>query len=548
MSNNIGGYIGYIKRGFTTDNIHINSSIRIGGETPLPIDISFNNIIYAIKYSSNDNSIYVGGDFNTVLVNGITTNNLGKICRISLDDGSVNNMNGGLNGNCNTIAIDSSDNVYVGGNFTDKGNFIAKWNPSTSSWSTLGTGLNNGLNGQCRTIAIDSKNNVYAGGDFIDKGKYIAKWNPTSSWSALSDGLNNTCFTIAIDSDDNVYAGGSFTKLGNEETDMNRITKWKDSIWSPLLEGGINNGLNATCRTIAIDNDDNVYAGGAFTDKGSQIAKWTPNTSSWSELGTGLNGQCRTIAIDRNGNLYVGGFFTKLGDEETDMKKIAKWNPTTSSWSALSDGLNGIACYTIAIDNLNNVYAGGQFTIADNKPVGNFGYYSDDIWTNVNKLLDSAIIGIKGNSYIDGNVNITGKLTVVGNKTFIIDHPIYNDKYLVHACLEGPESGVYYRGTDKINKGDKKTIIKLPEYVSLFTKDLQVIVSLIVDDEDEEICNIYASRVEGGIFSVYRSRIIDNETKFNWIVTGKRGDIIVEPYKNEINVKGEGPYKYYESL
>jgi hypothetical protein len=32
------------------------------------------------------------------------------------------------------------------------------------------------------------------------------------------------------------------------------------------------------------------------------------------------------------------------------------------------------------------------------------------------------------------------------SKTFIIDHPIKKDKYLVHACVEGPETGVYYRG------------------------------------------------------------------------------------------------------
>ena len=35
-------------------------------------------------------------------------------------------------------------------------------------------------------------------------------------------------------------------------------------------------------------------------------------------------------------------------------------------------------------------------------------------------------------------------------KTFIIDHPIDKNKYLVHGCLEGPEFGVYYRGKSEI--------------------------------------------------------------------------------------------------
>jgi hypothetical protein len=31
-------------------------------------------------------------------------------------------------------------------------------------------------------------------------------------------------------------------------------------------------------------------------------------------------------------------------------------------------------------------------------------------------------------------------------KNFVIDHPSESGKKLVHACLEGPENGVYFRG------------------------------------------------------------------------------------------------------
>jgi len=43
-------------------------------------------------------------------------------------------------------------------------------------------------------------------------------------------------------------------------------------------------------------------------------------------------------------------------------------------------------------------------------------------------------------------------------KNFIIDHPNKENKKLIHACLEGPENGVYIRGRIKDNK------ILLPEY------------------------------------------------------------------------------------
>ena len=113
----------------------------------------------------------------------------------------------GMNSSVHAIAIDSNNNVYVGGSFTIisdnvSANCIAKWNGST--WTALGTGMNNNVN----AIAIDSNNNVYAGGFFTTAGgvsaKYIAKWNG-SSWSALGTGMNNNVTTIAIDSNNNVY-------------------------------------------------------------------------------------------------------------------------------------------------------------------------------------------------------------------------------------------------------------------------------------------------------------------------------------------------------
>lgn len=45
------------------------------------------------------------------------------------------------------------------------------------------------------------------------------------------------------------------------------------------------------------------------------------------------------------------------------------------------------------------------------------------------------------------------------SKNFIIDHPSQPNKKLVHACLEGPENGVYVRG-----RITNKTIIELPYY------------------------------------------------------------------------------------
>lgn len=130
----------------------------------------------------------------------------------------------------------------------------------------------------------------------------------------------------------------------------------------------------------------------------------------------------------------------------------------------------------------------------------------------------------------------SGSWYVSATKTFIIDHPQNNDKYLVHGCLEGPETGVYYRGKSEIINGES-LIINLPNYVKDLAKDFTVNITGIYDGK----LKIYnTSDVDDkGSFTVY-----GENGKFNWVVIGNRNDICVEPYKSEINIRGDGPYKY----
>ena len=63
-----------------------------------------------------------------------------------------------------------------------------------------------------------------------------------------------------------------------------------------------------------------------------------------------------------------------------------------------------------------------------------------------------------------GDVGIEGNLYASGSKNFKINHPIKSDSYLVHSAIEGPESGVYFRG-----RLSGSTIIYLPNPFSLLT-------------------------------------------------------------------------------
>jgi hypothetical protein len=139
-----------------------------------------------------------------------------------------------MNSNVLALALDSSGNLYAGGEFTTAGgigaNFIAKWNGTAWSW------LRSGTNGYVRAFALDGSGNLYAGGDFSIAGNkvsaYLAKWlldadgdgvpdvedafpNDPSEWlDTDSDGIGNNADTD--DDNDGVPDAFDATPLGQK--------------------------------------------------------------------------------------------------------------------------------------------------------------------------------------------------------------------------------------------------------------------------------------------------------------------------------------------
>jgi hypothetical protein len=151
--------------------------------------------------------------------------------------------------------------------------------------------------------------------------------------------------------------------------------------------------------------------------------------------------------------------------------------------------------------------------------------------------------------YWDGGFRCVVDVTTV--KTFVIDHPQYpENKHLVHACLEGPEAAVYYRGEAQLVDGWVE--IKLPDYFEKLTRKegRSVQLTCIADDPADEWCPVlHATRPKNGKFFVgLGSGMHITDQRFWWQVTAVRKDVprlLVEPKKEDVTVMGEGPYTYY---
>ena len=99
--------------------------------------------------------------------------------------------------------------------------------------------------------------------------------------------------------------------------------------------------------------------------------------------------------------------------------------------------------------------------------------------------------------------------------------------------MEGPEVGVYYRGSVTITK--KNIVTCLPDYVPRFAYDFTVSITAI---GSPRLCG--ASEVEpDGTFIIYGGPGV-----YHWVVYAKRSELDVEPLKESIEVKGDGPYRW----
>jgi hypothetical protein len=232
------------------------------------------------------------------------------------------------------------------------------------------------------------------------------------------------------------------------------------------------------------------------------------------------------VAKTDTGTDYINIWFSKNGtavaDSNSQIRSVGDNDAFIPSWNYMLS-LNAsdyIQIYWQSIDVNMRLVAQGTQSLIGPPPY-------------TIPAIPSVIVTVQQVAY-NGPTGPTGPI----DKTFIIDHPKDNDRYLVHACLEGPEVGVYYRGTSEIIDNQSVTI-ELPSYVPGWATDISVLVTAIYDGK---VKTFAASDVDrNGKFVVY-----GENGRFNWIAIGKRASVNVEPLKSEINVSGFGPYKWIE--
>ena len=358
--------------------------------------------------------------------------------------------------------------------------------------------------------------------------------------------------------------------------------------------GQISMSASGQYQTVIADSSNYIYTSSNF----GNTFTLNPNvsSSSWTYISLSASGQYQTAVVK---NVTGYGIFTSidfgnLWSPNTSAPTNVAWNCVSMSASGqyqvacVTGGSTGAGIYTSidfghtwtlqnsAVQNVNYVCvsASGQYITANWFDGINTIVYTSTAFINTNgpaqnsisigynkgytgQSANSILLNASGNGVTGGNTGffvnpinsyrgatgalqyniITSEITYNSSKTFVIDHPNNSEKYLIHACLEGPEAGVYYRGTSEIINQHSITIL-LPDYVANVATDLTIQLTPIYNEKSDN-SRLRTSKVINNQFTVYGSN-----GEFFWTVFGKRNHIQVEPYKNSVQVKGSGPYQW----
>lgn len=294
-------------------------------------------------------------------------------------------INAGFDNTVMTTVIQPDGKVVAGGFFTTyKGfprNRIARLNIDGSFDTTFNIG--EGFNGVVYTIAQQSDGKIVVGGEFTTYNNVpqnrICRLNTDGSLDTsfvLGTGFGiyspvGFCFvnTIAIQPDGKIMAAGRFGKYN--ETSQQNIARI-NSDGSPDASFYVGSRFNFDVKSIALQQDGKIVAGGSFSSYNGYDRKYIARLNTNGTLdtsfnvGTGFGGslannQVNTVAVQPDGKVLVGGYFTtyKNGTQNRIVRLNNDGSVDTSF--ATGAGFDNYFVNTFAVQPNGKILVGGGF-------------------------------------------------------------------------------------------------------------------------------------------------------------------------------------------
>ncbi len=331
------------------------------------------------------------------------------------DDDGGNDGDGGNSGNSddggwktlgiiNKICVDPNDNIYIAGTtdlYLDSKEqndpFLASFNSKGEELWYKQWHIDDNIYG-IQGLVISEEGNIYVGGG-EENNSFVAKFSKDGEkLEEYHPNISGYIIDLAVDQFENIYIA-SRSMYGK----IMKLSTKGEIVW----EKDLSESQTVAMRTVAVDSDNNVYAGGLtwgdlFQNKSGDmdafIVKFSPDGNQlwgkqWGSSSKLVQAETTGIVVDSNDNIYV--LTTSIGEIEVLSKytnngdKVWGVNKTDTLYSA------------IAIDYENNLYLGGKGS--KNDRIHKYNSNGEQVWTSNDK--GSANWDVRGLS-LDHNGNL----------------------------------------------------------------------------------------------------------------------------------------------
>jgi uncharacterized delta-60 repeat protein len=283
-----------------------------------------------------DGRLVLAGVFSALAPNGGPSVGRNNIARLNADGGVDTTFDPNANGYVYALAVQPDGKIIIGGAFTaiaPNGGAtvprkrLARLNIDGSADPTFDPSTNGDVN----AIALQADGKILVGGAFTSMApnggpsvqrRYLARLNTDGSLDAAFDpGPNSAVLALALQQDGQIIAGGAFTSLapnGGATVARSCLARLHgDGTLDPTFDPGANNSV----FTLAVYADGKIAAGGAFTaltpNGGAivgrnHIARLNVDGSVDPGFDPHADNSVAATALQPDGKLVVGGYFENL--------------------------------------------------------------------------------------------------------------------------------------------------------------------------------------------------------------------------------------------
>ena len=267
----------------------------------------------------------------------------------------------------------------------------SRFNPAWASLAALLLGLaaparsqtadsfNPGANSNVLAIAVQTSGNVLVGGDFMSIDKqptnYLAELTSSGSLSAKFLGFaGGEVRCLAIQPDGKTVVGGAFGSLsGVACTNLARLNS----------DGSFDTNFVASAdslvQCLAVQADGTILCGGSFMNLDGQpcsgLGRLKPNGALDTAFTPNPDQPVSTLAVQPDGQILVGGAFTTLGGQNCMSLGRLSTNGTLDATFAPNPDQPVSA---LAVQADGKIVAGGSFTMLDGQPCKFLGRLNAD--------------------------------------------------------------------------------------------------------------------------------------------------------------------------